>query len=132
LPLSVTRHYYPAHNIGHFRYLECSHTSGDGRPAGEVMLWDEIWFPFDQALRDRFDLSKLEVVRLDWAPGQEVEEKYECDSSGSVTVTISNRTSAYHRSFRLGRWSVPEAPIVPAARKRKAPVKRAAKRAGKG
>ena len=132
LPLAVTRQYPPAHNIGHFRYLECSHTSPDGRPAGEVMLWDEIYFPFDSALRDRFDLAKLKVVRLDWTPALEVEEKYECDSSGAVTVTISNRTTGYHRSFRLGRWSVPEAPIK-SAPKRKAPVKRAAaKRAGQG
>ena len=132
LPLSVTRQYYPAHNIGHFRYLECSHTSSDGRPAGEVMMWDEILFPFDPALRNRFDLDKLEVVQLDWAPPQEVQEKYECDSSGTVTVTISNRTTGDHRSFRLGRWSVPETPITPAARKRKAPAKKqTAKRAGK-
>ncbi len=131
-PLSVTRQYYPAHNIGHFRYLECSHTSPDGRPAGEVMLWDEILFPFDAALRDRFDLDKLEVVRLDWAPPQEVEERYECDSSGTVTVTISNRTTGDCRSFRLGRWSVPEAPITP-GRKKAAPAKKTAvKRAAKG
>jgi molecular chaperone DnaK (HSP70) len=130
--LSVTRQYYPAHNIGHFRYLECSHTSSDGRPAGEVMIWDEILFPFDPALRQRFDLAKLEVVRLDWAPPQEVEEKYECDSSGTVAVTISNRTTGDHRSFRLGRWSVPEAPISP-TRKRRAPAKKAAtKRTAKG
>ena len=133
LPLTVTRQYYPAHNIGHFRYLECSHTTPDGRPAGEVMLWDEIFFPFDKVLRDRFDLAKLEVVRLAWAPPQEVEEKYECDSSGSVTVTISNRTVGYHRSFRLGRWAVPEEPITPAARKRKTLAKKtAAKKTAKG
>jgi hypothetical protein len=27
------------------------------------MIWDEILFPFDPALRQRFDLAKLEVVR---------------------------------------------------------------------
>ena len=130
LPLTVTRQYYPAHNIGHFRYLECSHTSADGRPAGEVMLWDEIYFPFDRSLRDRFDLAKLEVTRSVWSTPQEVEEKYECDSSGAVTVTIANRTEEYHRSFRLGRWAVPETPIVPSARKRKAPARK--KATGKG
>ncbi len=72
-PLTVTRQYYPAHNVGHFRYLKCSQTLPDGRPAGEVMLWDEILFPFDPALPDRFDLEKVEVIRLDWATPREVE-----------------------------------------------------------
>lgn len=130
-PLTVKRQYYPAHNIGHFRYLECSHTSPDGRPVGEVMLWDEILFPFDPALAKRFDLEKLEVVRLNWEAPQEAEEKYECDSSGTVTVTISNLTSGDHRGFRLGRWAVPEAPIKPAP-KRRTPAKKAAKRPAKG
>ena len=130
-PLTVTRQYYPAHNVGHFRYLECSHTSPDGRPAGEVMLWDEILFPFDSALQDRFDLDKVDVIRLDWATPQEVEEKYECDASGAVTVTISNLTAGRHRKFRLGRWSVPEEPITPANRRQAAAKKPANKKAAK-
>ena len=131
-PLTVKRQYYPAHNIGHFRYLECSHTSPDGRPSGEVMLWDEILFPFDPALQKRFDLEKLEVLRLDWESPQEAEEKYECDSSGTVTVSISNLTSGDHRTFRLGRWAVPETPITPAPKRRTTSKKAAAKRPAKG
>lgn len=132
LPITVVRRYYPAHNIGDFRYLECSHTTPEGRPGGEVMLWDQIFFPFDRALQDRFDLAKLEVVRLPWAPAEEVEERYECDSSGTVTVTISNLATGYQRSFRLGRWSVSESTVVP-ARKRKTPARRpSARKAAKG
>ena len=31
-PLVQSRQYTPAHNIGHFRYLECSHLTEEGRP----------------------------------------------------------------------------------------------------
>ena len=31
-PLSICRGYSPVHNIGHFRFLECSHRSVDGAP----------------------------------------------------------------------------------------------------
>jgi hypothetical protein len=103
--LEVARGYEPAHNIGHFRYLECSHISPDGRPSGDVTIWDEILFPFDPALRGEFDLSRHTVHRFDRARGLEAAESYECDSAGAVTVTIANRTEGYHRSYRLGRWA---------------------------
>lgn len=119
-PLRVSRRYYPAHNIGHFRYLECSHTSEKGRPAGDEMLWDEIYFPFDESLREMAALETRPVHRLDSAAHQECREEYLCDSSGSVTVTISNVTAGYERDYRLGRWSVKQAPITPAKKKRAA------------
>jgi molecular chaperone DnaK (HSP70) len=112
-PLTVSRSYQPAHNIGHFRYLECSHISGDARPTGEVTIWDEILFPFDPALRDGEDLSTIAVQRFDWSPQFEVVESYGCDAGGAVTVTIANRTAAYERSYRLGRWAAPQAPVIP-------------------
>jgi len=31
-PLTQSRQYTPVHNIGHFRYLECSHLTDEGRP----------------------------------------------------------------------------------------------------
>jgi molecular chaperone DnaK (HSP70) len=117
-PLRVTRTYYPAHNIGHFRYLECSHTGEDGRPAGEVMVWDQILFPFDETMRDAADLTASPVMRLEWAPPREVREEYSCDASGAVSVRISNVTSDYERDYRLGRWSVQQAPLVPARKRR--------------
>jgi molecular chaperone DnaK (HSP70) len=117
-PLQVTRSYYPAHNIGHFRYLECSHTSEDGRPAGEVMVWDQILFPFDEALSGVEDLSASPVARLEWAPPREIREEYSCDASGAVSVKISNVTSGYSRDYRLGRWAVQQAPLVPGRKRR--------------
>ncbi|MEZ5355432.1 MAG: Hsp70 family protein [Bryobacteraceae bacterium] len=111
-PLTVVRRYYPAHNIGHFRYLECSHLSPEGRPTGEITLWDEIFFPFDAGQQSVQDLREMPVVRQDCG-GQEMEERYECDAGGGVTVTISNLTGGYRRVYPLGRWSVSAPPIVP-------------------
>ena len=112
-PLVVSRTYSPAHNIGHFRYLECSHTTPDSRPTGEITVWDEILFPFQTELAAVTDLATAPVTRLENFPQQNIQEAYAVDSSGAVTVTISNLTAGYDRSFRLGRWAVPQTPLVP-------------------
>lgn len=117
-PHAVSRRYMAVHNVGHFRYLECSHTTEDGRPAGEVMIWDEIRFPFDPGLQGHPDLSGVGVLRTEGSEPQEVEESYSVDSGGAVTVTISNLSAGYQRSYRLGRWSVPAEPLVPGKKKR--------------
>src|SRR6185295_3619164 len=76
-PLTSTRRYSPVHNIGHFRYLEASHVSESGQPAGDVTIWDEILFPFDPDL-EWADLSRVEVVRSSGEP-QSIEEEFTCD-----------------------------------------------------
>src|SRR5262249_38063902 len=55
-PLVRVRRYAPIHNIGHFRYLECSRVDQSGQPHGDLAPWDEILFPFDPALRGPEDL----------------------------------------------------------------------------
>lgn len=112
-PLRVSRRYRPVHNIGHFRYLECTHRSDEGRPLGDITLWDEILYPFDPVLKDRTDLATTEVRHCQRAPSQEIEESYSCDAGGTVTVTISNLSARYRREYRLGRWAAPTAPLVP-------------------
>jgi hypothetical protein len=87
-------------------------------PSGEIALWDEIRFPFDPALASKSDLQKTPVVHSPQAASQNIEERYECDSSGSLTVTIANRTAGYSRTYRLGRWSLNSKPVKP-PRKRK-------------
>ena len=104
-PLRIVRRYSPAHNIGHFRYLECARIGADGRPAGDITAWDDIRFPFDPALREGVDLSALPVVRSAAAAQGVVEEVYTCDAGGTVTVTIANATAGYAREYRLARWS---------------------------
>ncbi|MBL0157235.1 MAG: Hsp70 family protein [Bryobacterales bacterium] len=107
-PLTRTRTYSPVHNIGHFRYLECSHRGDAGEPTGDVSAWDEIRFPFDPALAAVEDLSATPVTHSDAAAGQLIEERYTADSSGAVRVTISNRTAGYQRVYRLARWAADE------------------------
>ncbi len=103
--LSIRREYSPVHNVGHFRFLECSHRTVDGVPTGDVSMWDEIRFPFDPALEKAADLAE-EVVQASLPiPAQHIEELYQCDGGGGITVTIANHSSGYSRVFRLGRWS---------------------------
>jgi hypothetical protein len=116
--LSLSRCYYPVHNIGHFRFLECSHRPPSGVPSGEIALWDEIRFPFEPELANKTNLQQMPVVRSPEAASQNIEERYECDSSGALTVTIANRTAGYARTYRLGRWSLDSKPVKP-PRKRK-------------
>ncbi len=117
-PLRVARRYRPVHNIGHFRYLECSHRSPDGQPVGDITVWDDILFPFDPALKERPDLTGVPIGHCGSAPEQEIEESYACDAAGAVTVTIENLTAGYRRSYRLGRWAAAGEPIVPGKRPR--------------
>jgi molecular chaperone DnaK (HSP70) len=118
-PIRAARSYGPVHNIGHFRYAECSGVREDGQPAGNLTIWDDIRFPFDPALRESEDLSLVPVER-NLAGEQLVEEEYTCDASGIVKVTITNRAAGYRREYALGRWSA-KAPRVTAAA---APAKR--------
>jgi molecular chaperone DnaK (HSP70) len=115
-PLTVSRTYYPVHNIGHFRYLEASQVSVDEQPAGDITVWDEILFPFDPALRGG-DLHRASVERT-LEDSQEVEECYACDAAGVVTATVRNLTSGYGQDYRLGKWSGKEAVVKPKGTKR--------------
>jgi len=118
-PLRICRAYRPVHNIGHFRYLECSHLDDEGRPAGDITFWDEIRFPFDPDLRGLENVDAIPVGASDSAARQWVEEAYSCDVGGTINVTITNETAGYERSYRLGRWSSSPAPVRPGRRKRR-------------
>jgi molecular chaperone DnaK (HSP70) len=117
-PLVSHRRYYPAHNLGHFRYLECGHLADDGRPAGDLTLWDDIRFPFDPTLRRGEAVKNAPVVNVGPGSLHEVEESYSCDSSGAVIVTISSLGDNYSRQYRLGRWAASDTLIVPGRKKR--------------
>ena len=100
-PLVHTRNYRPAHNIAHFRYLECSRLTDDAEPAGDITPWDDIVFPLDPALRDRHVQELQDVRRTEEFSSQEVEESYSCDAHGMIQVTITDRTTAYRRKYDL-------------------------------
>jgi len=116
-PLETARQYRPAHNLGHFRFLECSHLGPQGEPAGDILHWDEIRFPFTPDLHGLADLSGV-AVRHDPAAGQhEIRETCRCEASGSVVVTLSNLTANYSRSYALGHWGARSEPIKPGRRR---------------
>jgi molecular chaperone DnaK len=105
VPVRTARVYHPAHNIGHFRYAECTSIGANGQPVGDLMVWDDIRFPFDPALLDSPDLSLVPISKSRSMDGQAVEEEYTCDASGMVKVTITNQSAGYRREYSLGRWS---------------------------
>ncbi|MGH9594790.1 MAG: Hsp70 family protein, partial [Bryobacteraceae bacterium] len=118
-PVRIRRKYSPVHNIGHFRYLECSQVAA-GEPQGDFTAWDEILCPFEPALREKSDLSGAPVSRSDAAAAEQIEECYAADAGGGVTVTIRNLTSGYTREFRLGRWASQSFAAIPARRRHRA------------
>ena len=99
-PLVVSRTYRAAHNIGHFRFVECSRLV-DGRPDGDVTPYDPVFFPFDPALHDRDNLGRQPVDR--WSDGPDVEERYVVAPSGAVEVTVTTQPAGFRRTFRLER-----------------------------
>lgn len=116
--LVQSRQYAPIHNIGHFRYLECSHLTDDGRPAGNITVWDDIRFPFDPSLRSVKDLSATAVAHIEDAVERVAQESYSCDAGGTVQVTIDNLSDGYNRTYRLGRWASGEDRVVPGRKKK--------------
>ena len=104
-PLRVVRGYHPAHNIGHFRYLECSHLDPGQQPQGDISNWDEVRVAYDPSLRGRDDLGSVGVQR-GWPRGDVwVEEEYTCEANGGVKVRISDKMSGFSSEFRLGKWA---------------------------
>ena len=107
--LVATRRYRPAHNLGHYRFVECGRIR-EGRPDGDVTPWDEIRFAFDPSLRDATDLAEIAVVRRD-GETPEVEEQYRCTSAGIFEVTLSVlEDNGYSRTFRMAKGSEPPPP----------------------
>lgn len=100
-PLLAVRTYRPAHNMGHFRYVECARLRS-GTPDGQVTPWDEIRFPFDRDLRERGDLKDVPVRRLP-GEGPVIEERYACTSSGTFEVTLTALDDGWSRRYTIGR-----------------------------
>jgi molecular chaperone DnaK (HSP70) len=102
-PVVVNRRYRAAHNIGHFRFVECSRLSGN-RPDGDVTPYDPVWFPFDPDLRHEADLARRPVDRRD--DGPDVEERYVVTAGGAVEVTLTTRPAGLTRTFQLTRTAL--------------------------
>jgi len=102
-PLRTVRSYRAAHNLGHFRFLECNAVTDDGRPRGDMTVSGDVLFPFDPSLGAERDLTAVPVERASAsAKGPRIEEEYSLDEHGIVSVTIRNLDAGFAREFRLG------------------------------
>ncbi len=99
-PATAVRRYRAAHDVGYFRFVECSRIV-EGRPDGDVTPGEAIRFPFLPALRGQ-PLDEDTVRRLAEA-GPEVEEVYSLTAGGAVEVTIRVPSDGFERTWRLGR-----------------------------
>ncbi len=99
-PLTRTRAYRAAHNVGHYRFFECSALDAVGKPRGDMTLFGDVHFPFEPALADA-DVTRVPVERTA-SEGPHIEESYSLDERGIVEVVIKNLDAGYERVFRLG------------------------------
>ena len=99
LPAQVSRRYRAAHNVGHYRFVECGRIE-HGRPEGNLAAWDEFLFPFDPSLRSA-DLARVPVRRL--GEGPEVEEVYRCGADGTVEASLRVLDDGFERKVKLAR-----------------------------
>ncbi len=102
-PLRIERIYQPAHNIGHFRYLECSRLDEHGQPTGEITNWEQIQFPIDPQLQGHSDLASVPVARLADASGMRIREEYTCDANGRLQVKISAEPGGFAREYSIAQ-----------------------------
>jgi molecular chaperone DnaK (HSP70) len=104
-PLEAVRTYRPAHNMGHYRYVECGRLRS-GIPDGHVTPWDAIRFPFDRRLRDlpERELGRVPVERV-FDQGPLVEERYACNAAGMFEVTLTALEDGFKRTYALARHS---------------------------
>ncbi len=106
--IKFVRRYHPAHNLGHFRFVECGSVDDHGQPTGDITVLDEIHFPFTAELEKETLLSSISVQRT--RPSNElIEEIYSCDEHGIIEVQIINHATQHHRSSMLHRVSAEQA-----------------------
>jgi len=99
--LMVRRRYHPVHNVGRLRFLECSALRDQGEPAGDLLTWQEILFPFNPTLAGHSELKAVRVQRDPAVASHVIEETYRCDASGLIEVTIANLTTGHTGTFRV-------------------------------
>lgn len=100
--VSVARRYRAAHDVGHYRFFECSSFDDGGAPRGDIAPTTDVLFAFDPALRaGGVDLATWPVRRLAQR-GPLVEERYEVDAHGIVELTITDLESGFAKTQTLG------------------------------
>ncbi len=101
-PRTLRRVYRAAHNVGHYRFAECSAVDEAGVPSGDLTPLGDVRFAFDPALRSHATVALDDVSIVRRTGGPLVQEEYSVDGSGIVLVTISDLETGYVREFRLG------------------------------
>lgn len=94
------RRYVAHHNIGHLRFVECTAIDPQGEPAGDLIPWHDVYFPYDAELAQHPRLEEAEIRRS--AEGfAEIEETYVYRADGVIDVTITNLSHGYERRYSL-------------------------------
>jgi molecular chaperone DnaK (HSP70) len=106
--LQSVRRYYPAHNLGHFRFVECGSVDAEGQPTSDITVWEEIHFPFTAELEKETLLSGISVQRTDLS-SELIEEIYSCDEHGIIQVQIINHATRHQRTAMLHRVGAEQA-----------------------
>jgi hypothetical protein len=102
-PLWAERRYRPAHAVGRLRFLECSGLDSEGCPAGDLVPWGEVLFPYDPALEASETLSSSTDNRRPDLLSEEIVEQYRYMPDGRVEVEIENAARGYRRRYVVGR-----------------------------
>ncbi len=92
-PLRAVRRYRARHNVGCFRFIECAAVDARHEPGGDISPHATIRFPFEPALRDG-GAAGAAVERIEGL-GRAVEECFEVDAAGVVTVMIRDLEDGY-------------------------------------
>ena len=97
----ATRRYRAAHNLGCFRFVECTSVDETGEARGDLLPFARVLFPFDATLRDGRSLKDVDVERL--GSGPKIEERYTIDPHGMVQVQIIDLDTGYQQTHRVGQ-----------------------------
>lgn len=94
---AVTRTYWPAHTIGHYRFVEYTSLDADGTPRGDVIPLLEVRMPFTRALQEASSAKRLRQAPVEpLADGPLIEETCQMDAvTGDFSVTITDRDTGY-------------------------------------
>lgn len=96
----VTRRYGAAHNVGWFRFVEYSSLDEAGGPRGDIVPFAHVVFPFAPDLqREGADPATTRVERRE--PGPLIEERYEIDPNGIVSVRLTDCDTGFARTYAL-------------------------------
>ena len=103
--IEQVRTYRPAHNIGHFRYVECTGLDEGGAPGGDIAPFADVLFPYAPDLRaDGVELDAVRVERTaETLPV--IEERYTIDAAGIIEFSITDLESGFTRQHRFGPQS---------------------------